>query len=609
VLGFNASNLSLTPAFNDTPNGGSPTGFDGAGIWQSGLGPAADADGNIYVGTGNGLSDAITGKGDYGDSYLKLSPTLQLTDWFMPYNVQTLDNNDLDISSSGAVLIPNLNYFFGGGKEGKLYLLNRSNLSHFTADATAQAQVVQSVQVTPNSDGIIRNIHGGPVFWQGPTAAYAYVWGEQDSFKAYRFDYTTDRFDTTPASQSTMLDPTGCGGVCMPGAALSLSSNGSAPGSGIIWTSLPLTGDAAHYVRPGVLRAFDATDLSHELWDSEQNPTDHVDAFAKFSAPTIANGHVYLATFSGYLAVYGLRDPNAYASTTNTSTSASGACPSGGTCSTTNTSTSASGACPSGGTCADIGSPGVAGGQNLSNGAWTIQGAGGDIWNGADQFHYVWQSLTGDGNLSARVTAQANTDVWAKAGLMLRQSADPGAPFYDVLLTPGNGVNVQYRATAGANAVQVTGTPATPPVYVRVARAGNAFTAYTSADGVTWTAVPNSTVTLALPSSLLAGLAITSHNAATLGAATLGTVRACPQTPQLPGLVFDPTGTTSVVAGVAGGRARHPRAVAHPQERRGGGCGASGDRWWTQDRVWMAPTDPGIDQNVRGTGGRFVDTL
>jgi len=86
-------------------------------------------------------------------------------------------------------------------------------------------------------------------------------------------------------------------------------------------------------------------------------------------------------------------------------------------------------------------------------------------------------------------------------------------------------------------------------------------------------------------------------------------LRACPQTPQLPGLVFDPTGTTSVVAGVAGGRARHPRAVAHPQERRGGGCGASGDRWWTQDRVWMAPTDPGIDQNVRGTGGRFVDTL
>jgi len=86
-------------------------------------------------------------------------------------------------------------------------------------------------------------------------------------------------------------------------------------------------------------------------------------------------------------------------------------------------------------------------------------------------------------------------------------------------------------------------------------------------------------------------------------------LRACPQTPQLPGLVFDPTGTTSVVAGATGGRARHPRAVAHPQERRGGGCGASGDRWWTQDRVWMAPTDPGIDQNVRGTGGRFVDTL
>ncbi len=216
VLGFNATDLSLNSAFNDTPNGGSPTGFDGAGIWQSGLGPAADADGNVYVGTGNGLSDAINGKADYGDSYLKLSPTLQLTDWFMPYNVQTLDNNDLDISSSGAVLIPNSNYFFGGGKEGKLYLLNRGALGHFTADSTAQAQAVQSFQVTRNDDGIVRNIHGGPVFWQEPTSAYAYVWGEQDSFKAFWFDYNTNRFDTTPASQSTMLDPTGCGGVCMP---------------------------------------------------------------------------------------------------------------------------------------------------------------------------------------------------------------------------------------------------------------------------------------------------------------------------------------------------------------------------------------------------------
>jgi len=317
VLSFNAGDLSLNSAFNDTPNGGSPDGFDGAGIWQSGLGPAADAAGNIYVGTGNGLSDAssVPPQPDYGDSYLKLSPNLHLNDWFMPYNVKTLNDNDLDISSSGAVLIPNSNYFFGGGKEGKLYLLNRDNLGHFNADPNVQSQVVQSFQVTSTGG----NIHGGPVFWQGPNGAYAYVWGEQDTFKAFRFHYNTNRFDTTPASQSTMLDPTVCGGVCMPGAALSLSSNGSAPGSGIIWAALPLNGDANHSVRPGILRAFDATDLSHELWDSEQNPADHVDTFAKFSAPTIANGRVYLATFSGYLAVYGLRDPNAYAPTaTNT---------------------------------------------------------------------------------------------------------------------------------------------------------------------------------------------------------------------------------------------------------------------------------------------------
>jgi len=317
VLSFNAGDLSLNSAFNDTPNGGSPDGFDGAGIWQSGLGPAADAAGNIYVGTGNGLSDAssVPPQPDYGDSYLKLSPNLHLNDWFMPYNVKTLNDNDLDISSSGAVLIPNSNYFFGGGKEGKLYLLNRDNLGHFNADPNVQSQVVQSFQVTSTGG----NIHGGPVFWQGPNGAYAYVWGEEDRFKAFQFHYDTDKFDTTPASQSTMSDPTGCGGVCMPGAALSLSSNGSAPGSGIIWAALPINGDANHSVRPGILRAFDATDLSHELWDSEQNPADHVDTFAKFSAPTIANGRVYLATFSDYLAVYGLRDPNAYAPTaTNT---------------------------------------------------------------------------------------------------------------------------------------------------------------------------------------------------------------------------------------------------------------------------------------------------
>ena len=306
VLGFNAGDLSLASVFNDTPNGGSPNGFDGAGIWQSGLGPAADAAGNIYVGTGNGLSDAATnGSPDYGDSYLKLSPTLQLTDWFMPYNVQALDNTDADISSSGAVLIPNSNYFFGGGKEGKIYLFKRNHLGQY--NPTDNSQIAQSFQA---SNG---HIHGGPVFWRGPTGAYAYVWGEQDTLKAFQFHDDTGQFDTTPASKSTVSDPTGCGGICMPGAALSLSSNGSAPGSGIIWAALPLNGDANHSVRPGILRAFDATDLSHELWDSAQNQArDGVPTLAKFSAPTIANGRVYLATFSNYLYVYGLLPPYVY---------------------------------------------------------------------------------------------------------------------------------------------------------------------------------------------------------------------------------------------------------------------------------------------------------
>src|SRR5262249_25686145 len=75
-------------------------------------------------------------------------------------------------------------------------------------------------------------------------------------------------------------------------------------------------------------------------------------------------------------------------------------------------------ACPAGWSCADIGNPALAGSQSLSNGVWSIQGVGYDIWGTSDQFHYAWQPLAGDGTFSAQVVAQQNTDSWAKAGVM-----------------------------------------------------------------------------------------------------------------------------------------------------------------------------------------------
>src|SRR6185312_12940603 len=115
---------------------------------------------------------------------------------------------------------------------------------------------------------------------------------------------------------------------------------------------------------------------------------------------------------------------------------------------------------------------------------WTVQGSGYDVWNADDQFHYVWQSLPGDGSVSAQVTAQSNTDPWAKAGVMVRVSTDPGASFYAVFVTPGNGIVVDYRAGQSSNVIQAGSTlSGTVPAYLRVTRAGSIFTASTSKNG------------------------------------------------------------------------------------------------------------------------------
>lgn len=180
--------------------------------------------------------------------------------------------------------------------------------------------------------------------------------------------------------------------------------------------------------------------------------------------------------------------------------------------------------CPTGWTCADVGNPALAGSESVSNGVWTVQGAGGDIWSASDQFRYEWQTLAADGSISANVTSQTSTSVWAKAGVMLRATNDPGSPYYALLATPGNGIVLQYRTSQGAQTAQIAIVGAAP-VYLMVARSGNVFNAYTSADGITWSPLPGSTVTLAnLSGVLLAGLAVTSHNSGTLCAVTFQSV-------------------------------------------------------------------------------------
>lgn len=180
--------------------------------------------------------------------------------------------------------------------------------------------------------------------------------------------------------------------------------------------------------------------------------------------------------------------------------------------------------CPSSWSCADLGSPLPPGDDSLANGVWHEVGGGGDIWSTADRFHFVWQNLTGDGAVTAEVTAQQATSPWAKAGPMMRSTTGPGSPYYAVFVTPGHGVAVQWRATTAGTSQQLL-TTGVLPAYLRVARytanGQTSYTAYTSGDGTTWTAIPGSTQVLNLGQPLLAGFGITSHDQGAGSAVTL----------------------------------------------------------------------------------------
>ena len=176
----------------------------------------------------------------------------------------------------------------------------------------------------------------------------------------------------------------------------------------------------------------------------------------------------------------------------------------------------------------DIGSPGIAGWASHSAGTFTVNGSGNDIWDGADSFHSVAQTLTGNGEIRARVTSQTNTDPWAKAGVMIRDGSGTGAVNAFVAVTPGNGSTFQWRATA-SGASTFTAGPALNPApnnWVRLTRSGSLFTAYVSANGTTWTQV--GTATLTMGSSVSASLAVTSHNNSALGTATFDNVSVTP---------------------------------------------------------------------------------
>jgi hypothetical protein len=287
ILAYDATTLTLVNAFCSTPNAGL------GGFWMSGHAMPVDAAGNLYAVTGNGNFNP--GAGNFGDSVLKINgSTMAVADYFTPYNQADLEGWDADLGSCGPILLPGTFYLVAGSKEGKLYVMNTSNMGKF--NAAGDSQIVQWWWA---GNG---HMHGTPVYWRGMTNGnFLYMWSENDRLKGFKLNGA--KFITTPFATSDVEAPPG-----MPGGFLTVSANGTDPNSALVWATVPFSGNANWDTVPGVLRAFRATDLK-EVWNSRLLEDDDFGMFAKFNPPVVVNGKVYVATFSNQLAVYGQLPP------------------------------------------------------------------------------------------------------------------------------------------------------------------------------------------------------------------------------------------------------------------------------------------------------------
>ncbi len=709
LLGYDATSLDQKIVYCTTPDGKE------GGIWMSGGGPAADADGNIYVAVGNGTpgtSGNISDVRNRGESALKLTPsgnTLSVSTWFSPHDVERLVASDLDLGVTGFLLIPNTDRALTGSKDGKLYLLDRNNMGGFNPNADANLQVIDF--------GSTAHLRSSFAYYKGADKEFIYSWSENGLLRAMPYDRGTARIDMNTALSSGVQGPIGNNG-----AFLSVSSNGNDDSSAILWASHAASGDANQSVRPGILHAFAANDVTRELWNSSQYASDAPGNYAKFSCPTIANGKVYLATFSNQLQIYGLTGktvaldctgdnialnktvvasslesnefPASNAVDGDTTTrwssgfhdgeyiyvdlgermdfcgikikweSASGvdfliqgsddavtwqtlvnvkgnhdlktelpldgagryikmqgvkrsttfgysiwdlqvfgepttSCPTPNGLSVTNiyeqsatfhwnanglstfnvqyktvsaeswTTTQVTGteltvstlACASDyffkvqGICSgnnttdysqnvafstlacdadcaplptrwntqDIGDVNFAGSACYNDGTFSITASGNDIWDYADGFRYTYRTITGDGEVLARIVSLDHTDDWNKAGVMIRETLAPGSRHAMVFISSANGASFQYRPTTDGLSYEQTIIPnVAPPYWVKLIKSEETYTAFISPDGVSWTQVGDPiTIGFGLDVPVYAGIVLTSHNINELAHATV----------------------------------------------------------------------------------------
>jgi hypothetical protein len=296
LMGYNKTSLQQEVVYNTTPEGHQ------GGVWMSASAPSADEAGNIYLAVGNGSVGVADDPGNLvnrSESALKLTragSTLAVSSFFTPLNYQTLESSDRDFGVAGMLLIPNTNRVLTGCKDGNLYLLDRDNMGGY--DSTSN-NAVQTITLGTN----VWILRSSLAYYKGEQKEYIYSWSEKAPLYAFPYDRSADTLDVQNAIVSGVHGPNGGNGSFF-----SLSSNGSVDSTAVLWVNQSLSGNANQTVCLGILRAFSATDVTKELWNSAMVANDDPGNYAKFNCPAIANGKVYLATFSNKLVVYGLKE-------------------------------------------------------------------------------------------------------------------------------------------------------------------------------------------------------------------------------------------------------------------------------------------------------------
>jgi phosphatidylserine/phosphatidylglycerophosphate/cardiolipin synthase-like enzyme/regulation of enolase protein 1 (concanavalin A-like superfamily) len=197
---------------------------------------------------------------------------------------------------------------------------------------------------------------------------------------------------------------------------------------------------------------------------------------------------------------------------------------------------------------ADVGAVGASGSASFADPTFTVTGAGDDVWGTADAFHFVYQTLDGDGTIVARVASVQNTAAWAKAGVMIRSSLSAGSAQAFMLVSAGKGVAFQRRLSNGATSLSTAGSASTAPRWVKLTRSGDTIRAYESSNGTSWTQVGSNT--FSMPGSVLIGLAVSSHVSGVTCTTTFDGVSVTASAPPPPPL---PSGWDDADVGAVGG--------------------------------------------------------